>query len=154
MSMMMLWAAVLMLFVQAGNFTLSADSTLNSEEKLKIQKEININGRIKIYKQASERIQRSIQDAIAKNDFETVPNDLKSWTSLLSESLEDIEANLKSKKKSKDLIRFETHVRKAIFNSRNYKTKAPIDQQDLFQSCLDQAEKIRTRFVDILFKRK
>jgi hypothetical protein len=152
--MMILWAAVLMLFVQAGDFSLSADSTLNSEEKLKIQKEKNINGRIKIYKQASDRIQKSIQDATAKNNFEIVSNDLKAWTSLLSESLQDIETNLKSKKKSKNLIRYEIQVRKAISNTQNYKIKAPVDQQDLFESCLEQAEKIRTKFVDILFKRK
>jgi hypothetical protein len=154
MSMIMLWAAVLMFFVQTGSFSLSEDSSLNSEEKLKIQKETNINSRIKIYKQASERIQKSIQDAITKNNFETVPNDLNAWTSLLSESLKDIEANLKSKKKSKDLIRYEIQVRKAISDTQNYKIKAPIDQQDLFDSCLGKAEEIRKKYLDILFKRK
>ncbi len=152
--MKMLCTGVLLAFLQAASFSPPVDSALNSEEILKIQKEKNIDGRIKIYIKASERIQKSIGAASAKNNFQTVPGDLKSWTSLLAESLRDIEANLKSKKKSKSLIRFETHVRKAIFNSQSYKMKAPVEQQDIFQSCLDQAEKIRIRFVDILFKRE
>jgi hypothetical protein len=142
---------LLSLLIQAGSFSLPMNSVLNAEEKLKIEKETNPNNRIKIYRQAAERIQESIQQAVSEEDYQSVPDNLKRWTSLLSESLNDIESNLNSKKKSKNLIAYEIHVRKAISSVRSYKIGAPTEQQDVFDSCLEQAEKIRKKFVAILF---
>jgi hypothetical protein len=150
--MLMLWSIVLSLLIQAGSFSSPSDSALNSVEKLKIERELKIENRIKIYRQASERIQKNIEDAVSKDSYQTLPADLKLWTSLLSESLKDIQTNLKAKKKSQNLIRFEIQVRKAISNSQNYKIKSPVELHDVFDACLDQAEKIRREFVEILFK--
>jgi hypothetical protein len=152
MAMAILGSIVLLsLLIQAGSFSPPANSALNAEEKLKIEKETNPNSRVKIYRQASERIQESIQHAVSKDDYHSVPEYLKRWTSLLSESLNDIESNLKSKKKSKNLIAYEIHVRKAISSVQSHKIGAPTEQQDVFDATLEQAEKIRKKFVAILF---
>jgi hypothetical protein len=142
---------LLNLLIQAGSFSPPANSALNAEEKLKMEKETNPNSRIKIYRQASERIQNSLQQAFSNEDYQSVPQNLKRWTSLLSESLNDMESNLKSKTKSKNLIAYEIHVRKAISSVRNHKIGAPTEQQDVFDASLEQAEKIRKKFVAILF---
>jgi hypothetical protein len=92
-----------------------------------------------------------VHEAVVKEEFETIPANLKRWTSLLSSSLDDIKTNSKSKKKSRQLIQYEIQVRKAIATLQDDQIKAPIDQHDNFESCLVQAEKIRKRFVDILF---
>jgi hypothetical protein len=151
MLMSMLWSIVLNMLIHAGGFSLPADSVLNPDEKLRIEKEVNVDQRIKIYWKASERIQKTIDEAVVKDDYKTVPNNLKMWTALLSESLSDIQANLKTKKKSKKLIAYEVHVRKAISNVQSYKIRSPVEQQDIFNACLDQAKKIHRIFIDILF---
>jgi hypothetical protein len=151
--MSMLGSIVLLsLLIQTGSFSPPANSALNAEEKLKIDKKATKpDSRIKIYRQASERMQKKIQQTISKGDYRSVPEDLKLWTSLLSESLKDIESNLRSKKKSKNLIAYEIHLRRTISSIRNYKIGAPVEQLDIYDSCLDQAEKTRKKFVDILF---
>jgi hypothetical protein len=144
--MLTLCSIILSMLLQAGGI-------FNSEEKLGFDKASNADSRIKIYLKASIRIQKSIQSEVAKENFQAAANDMKTWTTILDESLKDIEANLKTKKKSTNLIRYEIQVRKAITDSQNYKLKAPFEQQDLFESCLKQAEYVRKKFVDILFKR-
>ena len=99
------------------------------------------------------QIQLELETAVTKENFQSVPDNLQTWNSLLSKTLEDIEANLKSNKKSRALISFEIQLRKSITRTESLKIRAPADQQDIFDSCLDQAEKIRKRFVDILFHR-
>ena len=81
-----------------------------------------------------------------------MPDALKLWVALLSGSLEDIEANLKTNKKSKALIRYEIQVRKANATFQGYKAKAPVDQQDVLDEQIAGAEKIRKKFVDIIFR--
>jgi hypothetical protein len=152
--MWMLLSIALSLLIQASGFSPPADSALNPAEKLKLENELKIENRIKIYRQASERIQKNIEDAVSANSYQTLPTNLKLWTSLLSESLKDIQANLKTKKKSKNLINFEIQVRKAISNSQNYKIKSPVELHDGFDACLNQVETIRREFVEILFKTK
>lgn len=139
-------------FIQAAAAPRFADDALNPMEKERIARAINIEQRINVYETASKRIQQTLQAAVAGGDFSKVPDTLKLWDSLLSGSLEDIEANLKSKKKSKALIRYEIQVRKALAATQGYKTKAPVDQQDTFDSCLAQVEKMRKRFVEIIFQ--
>jgi hypothetical protein len=150
--MIMLWSIVLSLLIQTGTIAPPEGGALNQVEKLKIANEPKIENRIKIYRQASERIQKNIEDAVSKETFPTLPADLKMWSSLLSESLQDIQSNLKGKNKSKNLIRFEIQIRKAISSFPNYKIKSPVELHDDFDTCLDQAEKIRRQFVEILFK--
>ncbi len=137
---------------QVADSTRFADEILDDKEKQKMARAVKVEDRIKVYEAASKRIHQTLEAAVAGDDFSKAPDILKLWLSLLSGSLEDIEANLKTRKKSKPLIRYEIQVRKAITASRGYKTKAPLEQQDLFDSYLAQAEKIRKRFVEIIFK--
>ena len=88
-------------------------NVLNAEEKARINRAQSVDDRIKVYHSASKRMQQSVDAAVSSNDFSGVPDALKLWVALLSGSLEDIEANLKTKKKSKALIRYEIQVRKA-----------------------------------------
>ena len=142
---------ILVLFLQAGITPQSTGELFDPKEKAKIEKEKTVEGRIKVYEAASKRMQKTLETAIDQENFQSVPENLKLWTSLLLKSLEDIETNLKTKKKSRALIKFEIQIRKAIANTENYKIRAPVEQQEAFDSCIAQAEKVRRRFVEILF---
>jgi hypothetical protein len=139
------------MLVQAGG-VVSAGDIFSPAEKAQMEKANSIERRIKVYLAASKRIQQALQTAVLKEEFGSVPDELKQWTLLLAKSLEDIEANLKSQKRSRSLISYEIQVRKAIADTQGLKIRAPMDQQDAFDSCLDQAETIRKKFVEILFK--
>jgi len=127
-------------------------NALNVEEKGRIIRAQSIDDRIKVYHSASKRMQQSVDAAVRSNDFSGLPDALKLWVALLTGSLEDIEANLKTNKKSKALIHYEIQVRKANSAFRGYKTKAPVDQQDALDEQITGAEKIRMKFVDIIFR--
>jgi hypothetical protein len=152
MPLLGLLAFALCIFFQEAAAPLSIDDILDSKEKANMASAASAGDRIKVYRAASRRYQQTLESAIAKDDFTQIPPNLKRWTALLSASLEDIEANLKTKKKSKILIRYEIEVRKAITAFQRYKTKAPADQQDLFAASLDQAETIRKRFIEMIFQ--
>jgi len=137
--------------VQGGGASSAAGEILNSKEKAQMAKADSIDRRIKVYEAASKRIQQTLQDSVLKENFGVVPETLSRWTALLALSLEDIEANLKSKKRSRSLINYEIQVRKAISSTQSLKIRAPIDQQDAFDSCLSRAEAIRKKLVEILF---
>ncbi len=142
------------MFLQAGSEPLPPipDGIFSEAERIQVERANNVERRIKIYETVSERIQKDLQRAISKEEFQTVPDTLKKWTSLLSLSAQDIESNLKAKKKSRPLISYEIQVRKAISSTQECKIRAPVEQQDIFDSSLDQAEKIRKELVEILFQ--
>ena len=152
MSLLGLLPLFLYAFLQVVSVPLLEGNALNAEEKARINRAQSVDDRIKVYHSASKRMQQSAYAAVSRNDFSGVPDALKLWVALLSGSLEDIEANLKAKKKSKALIRYEIQVRKANSAFRGYKAKAPVDQQEVFDVQLAGAEKIRKRFVDIIFR--
>ena len=139
-------------FLQASSLPLLQGDTLTAAEKAQLSRTQKVGDRIKIYLSASRRMQQSVHAAVRGGDFSNVPDALKSWVSLLSGSLQDIEANLKVKTKSKPLIRYEIQVRKALTEFKTYKTKAPVEQQDEFDEQLASAEKIRKRFEEIIFR--
>jgi hypothetical protein len=145
------FALLLAFFFQAGDVPPVAGEVFNSAEKAQLENAKNIEQRIKVYTAASRRIQQTLEASVDKEDFRTVPENLTLWIALLSKSLEDVEANLKSKKKSGALIKYEIQLRKSIANTESLKIKAPVDQQDLFDSCISQAETVRRKFVAILF---
>lgn len=145
------FALLLAFFFQAGDVPPVAGEVFNSAEKAQLENAKNIEQRIKVYTAASRRIQQTLEASVDKEDFRTVPENLTLWIALLSKSLEDIEANLKSKKKSGALIKYEIQLRKSITNTTSLKIRAPVDQQDLFDSCISQAETVRRKFVAILF---
>ncbi len=153
----MVWSLsfILCMLLQAGSIVPASfpDDVLSAAEKLQIEKEVNnVDHRIKIYQSASSRIQKDLQQSVVKDEFQTVPDNLKKWVLLLSSSLKDIESNLKAKKKSRALINYEIQVRKAIANTQEYKMRAPVELQDIFESSLGQAEAVRKKFVEILFE--
>jgi hypothetical protein len=139
-------------FLQVASVHLLEGNALNVEEKGRIIRAQSIDDRIKVYHSASKRMQQSVDAAVRSNDFSGLPDALKLWVALLTGSLEDIEANLKTNKKSKALIHYEIQVRKANSAFRGYKTKAPVDQQDALDEQITGAEKIRKKFVDIIFR--
>ncbi len=141
-----------MLFIQSGGNAAALGDILSPGEKAQMEKADTIERRIKVYDAASRRIAQELEAAVVKDDSPAVPQILHTWSSLLSKSLEDIEANLKSKKKSRALINYEIQLRKSISRSESLKIRASADLQDAFDSCLEQAEKIRKRFVEILFR--
>ena len=143
---------LLVAFLQAGEAPPAPGEIFNANEKARIEKADKVDGRIKVYEAASKRIQQALESAIKANDFQAFPDNLNLWMSLLSKSLEDIEANLKAKKKPRSLINYEIQVRKSITNMENFKIRVPVDQQDLVDSCLAHAEKVRKRYVEILFR--
>jgi hypothetical protein len=142
----------LCLFCQSLNIPLLDGDLLTAEERALIAQANKIDDRIKVYESASKRMQAALLTMVGSGDFSKTPETLDSWVSLLSGSLVDIEANLKAKKKSKALIRYEIQVRKSIGVCRNYKAKAPVEQQDAFDTCIARAEEVRKKFVDIIFK--
>ncbi len=145
-------AFILFAFFQEAAAPLAMKDVLNAQENAKLAAATNVNQRIKVYEAASRRYQQSLEDAINKEDFSHASDDMKLWTALLTESLKDIEANLKTKKKSNQLIDYEIRVRKGIATFQDYKVKIPVEQQDIFGSNLAQVEKVRKRFIDIIFQ--
>jgi hypothetical protein len=137
--------------LQIAGVPFTQDDIFLPAEKAKIETEQNVEKRIKVYEAASKRIQKSMEASVRKDDFSAVPHDLQLWTALLSKSLEDIEANLKTKKKSRALIKYEIQVRKSIDRTESFKIRAPVDQQDVFDECIAKAEAIHEKFVRILF---
>lgn len=139
-------------FLQVASVPLLEGNILNEGEKARINKAQSVNDRIKVYHSASKRMQQSVDAAVRSDDFSGVPDALKLWVALLTGSLEDIEANLRTNKKSKALIQYEIQVRKANSAFRGYKAKASVDQQDAIDEQITAAEKIRKKFVDIIFR--
>ena len=144
---------VLSMFLQI-NWASSFEGDIFTDKEIKkLEKERDVNDRIKVYTNASKRIQDRLDKAVSRSQFQTVPEDLELWTALLANSFKDIEANVNPKKKSKNLVKYEIEVRKSLADMQDHKIKAPIDQQDAFDACLTQAEAIRKKFVEIIFPR-
>lgn len=141
------------MFLQADWASSFEGNVFTSKEIEKLEKERDINDRIKIYTNAAKRTQKRLDKAASKGQFQLFPKDLELWTALLTNSLVDIEASIEPGKKYKNLIKFEIEVRKALDNMQDYRIKAPIDQQDVFDTCLTQTELIRKKFVEIIFPR-
>jgi hypothetical protein len=152
MSLLGLLPLFLYTFLQVASVPLLEGNILNVDEKARINRAQSVDDRIKVYHSALKRMQQSVDVVVSGNDFSNAPDILEQWIGLLSGSLKDIDANLTTKKKSKALIKYEIEVRKAITAFKAYKTNAPLDQQDLFDSKLADAETIRKRLVEIIFQ--
>ncbi len=143
---------IVSLLLQTATVPSFPEGVLSPSESLSVKGEKNIERRVRIYENASARYQGLIEGAISTEEFQAIPGNLMLWIALLDESLKDIEANLKSKKKSRALIRYEIQVRKTITTLQDNRFRAPEDQQEVFDSCLARAGEVRKRFVEILFK--
>jgi hypothetical protein len=131
-----------------------SDDGLLPLERKQLQQARKIDARIKIYDNASARLRSVFDAAVAREDIEAMPPALGAWMNLLNSSLKDIDAAERRKKKAKALINYEIHLRKSIAEVKDYKIRAPIEQQDFLDAWLAQAEKIRSRFFDVLFLEK
>jgi hypothetical protein len=136
---------------QANTAAPAQDDGLLPLERDQLQKEQKIDNRIRIYITASYRLQNAFHSEADKNNFSGVPPILQARMNLLADSLKDIDANAGWKKKSKALINYEIQLRKSVKEVDDYKVKAPVEQLDFLDAWTAQAEKIRTRFIDILF---
>jgi hypothetical protein len=126
---------------------------LTPAEKSLLERESNIDARIRIYESASLRFQKSIQVTTRQEEIEGLLENLKSWVKLLSASLEDIESNVNRKKKSRALIRYEIQARKTSGDLQDARPNIPVESEAEFDSYLERAEVVRKTFVDILFQR-
>jgi hypothetical protein len=126
----------------------ATDGCRTEAETKRLAKEGKIDGRIRIYREISDRYRNTMEQ-----NFDQVQDLFVCWKELLTESLKDIEANINRKKKSGALIDFEIHVRKSINVVNDVRLKAPYQQNDNFEAWLIQANTVRKRFVDILFQR-
>jgi hypothetical protein len=147
-----LLAAFTVLLFQAMGASSVQDDIFLPSEKAKLETEGNVEKRIKVYQAVSKRINKSLEMEVLKNNFSDVPGKLRLWNALLSKSLEDIKVNLKAKKKSRALIKYEIEVRKSIARIESFKIRAPVDQQDVFDECIAKAEAVHEKFVEILFR--
>ena len=154
--MSILWPFILILsvFLQYGSASNFPAGTFTEKEARKIEKESdNTDGRIDVYRDASIRIQKELKEAVSKDRFQDVPGRIQLWTSLVTESLRDIEFSIDpKKKKSKALIKYEIHVRQTINDLRELQIRAPYEQQQIFDSCIERANAARGKMVDILFQ--
>jgi hypothetical protein len=152
MSYLCLFGLTFALFLQISRTLPASENIFLPNEKSQLEKAQNVDQRIKVYDAASKRLQQELEAAVDKEEFIKVPDKLRLWVSALTKSLEDIDANLKAKKKPRALINYEIQLRKSITRTESLKIRAPVDQQDVFDSSLAEAEKVRKQFVEILFR--
>ena len=140
--------------LQYGNVRGFPAGTFTEKEAGKIEKESNdIDARINVYRDASIRMQKELRDTVSKEGFQDVPDHLQLWTSMVTQSLRDIEASIDpKKKKSKALIKYEIHVRQTLNDLRELQIRAPYEQQIVFEDCINAANVARGKMVDILFQ--
>ncbi len=142
------------LLLQAGLLsTIPGPDGLLDAERSRLEKETKLDRRIKIYEAASIRYQNSITTSVQNQEFQSVPSQLKSWGNLLGTAQKDVEKSEARKEKSKALIHFEIHLRKAISDIQELKLKGSVDDFDSFESWLAKAEEVHKKFVDLLFQR-
>ena len=144
-------ALVFSLTAQSAGTLAPAAEGLTAAEKERLAREQKLDNRIKIYETASKRLLKSLETAVLKEQYDSDLPILRAWTGLLNTAFADIDKNASRKKKSKALIRLEIQLRKALADVQEYKIRAPIDQQDAFDSFLARSEEIRKKFVGILF---
>jgi hypothetical protein len=136
---------------QAADIAVPPGDGMLPLERSKLQKETKIDRRIKIYNAACMRWHSAFDSAVDANHFEAVPPTLQAWISVLTESLQDIDSNVGRKKKSGALIDYEIQLRKSIKEVKDYRVNAPPEQLEYIDAWLAQAEKIQSKFLDILF---
>lgn len=124
----------------------------SSFERSRLAAAQNIEKRIKIYTDLSDDRRRTIEKAVAEQNFEAITLALKSWGEVLDYSLADIQSNAGGKSKSKALKNYEIHLRKAISTVGGLRTKGgSYEQFQQFEAWLNHAGEIQKKLVAILF---
>jgi hypothetical protein len=132
---------------------LLASDCLNASEKKRLSAEDKIDGRVKVYRDISERFHETVESDVGKQSFNEASSLVRCWMDVVASSLKDIETNINRKKKSGALINYEIQLRKSIVDMGDARLKVPYQQQGDFESWLTQAKAAHTKFVDILFQR-
>jgi hypothetical protein len=129
----------------------AADNCLMNEEKERLKTETNLDRRIRIFEAGSRRCESSVVNFITRGEFQYCPGTLQAWRGLLEQSLQDIHSRPGRKDKSRALIRYEIHLRRAIAAVRDARVKAPLELLQGIDEWIDRAEEIRKDMVKILF---
>jgi hypothetical protein len=127
---------------------------VNAAETKRLAGQSGIDGRIKAYRDISERYHKAVVSAVAGKRFAEIPPLIACWTERIEVSRKDIEDNVNRKKKSGALIDYEIQLRRSVVDLNSARIKAPHDMQEQFESWIAQAIQTRQKFVDILFQRK
>ena len=147
--------SIVLLTQSVGAFQNAAagSDAFSPAERSRLQRESKIDGRVKVYDAASQRLLKSVTAKVRENDLGGLKTALSDWSRVLTEALKDVEASVKPGKKPKPLMRFEIQLRKAIAEIEGFKTTSGVEVFDLLNAWITQAEETRSRFVDILFQR-
>ncbi len=127
---------------------------LTALEWAKLQREKEVKKRIKIYKTASDRIFAGCQRSLRRSDYEVFQEGLSTWNELLTMSVDDIDGNFERGKKSKELIRYEIHLRKSISELEDWRYRLPGVTGSRLEQWLKRADDVHSKLVDILFQRE
>jgi hypothetical protein len=141
------------LFLQSGDKVVlpASPDTLTPSERAKLEGETDIEARVRLYEAVSTRHLRAVEEHVKTEEFEKLPPQLQAWADVISASRVDAEKHISRKKKSRALIRYEIHLRKAIGDVRALKFKLPTEIEAVLLSWIEKAEEARTKFVEILF---
>ena len=124
---------------------------LSALEKTRLTAAPNIEKRIKIYTDASDERRRSVEKAVAEQNFEAIALILRAWKEVLDFSLSDIQANAGQRSKSRALKNYEIQLRKSLGAMNSLKTKGSYEQIEAFESWLEHAGEVQGKLVAILF---
>jgi len=136
---------------QAASFAGGEPEIYAPSEKKRLASAKSPDDRIRVYDTAFERIRKDMEKDVREDRFDDAARTLSSWSSVLSESLADVEKNLNPKKKSAGLKQYEIHLRKAINGLRALRMNTPLELYDAIVSFEAQAEETRRKFMNILF---
>ncbi len=124
---------------------------LSAREKARLEKEVKLDSRVKVYDEVCQRYENELILLIQLQDSKALLLHLKCWNDVLDQSLKDIQDSPGRKDKSKALIRYEIHLRKAINTVQESKTRADVEMLDAFETWLAHAEADRQKMVSFLF---
>jgi hypothetical protein len=142
--------------VSQGNPSQSPTAPWNcvsDSDQQRLSVETGIEKRIKIRKEISDRFHKTVERVQKMQQPDAVAALLACWSDHLAASLKDVESYVNRKKRSGALKNFEIELRKSIRFMEDSRLKASYQESAQYDAWLDQAKKVREKFVDILFQR-
>lgn len=152
--MVQLWTTLMIVFAvwgQAPAGGSDASPAWTPNEKTRLAREQNIESRIRLYEEVSGRHRRSLERMMVAQELEGLEAGLHAWMEVLTTASDDIESNVNRRRKSKNLIRFEIHLRKALAEVKRLNAGISDHRHETVETWLSGAEKVRKKLVDILF---
>ena len=131
----------------------AAPAALTAAERTQLDRETNLDRRVRIYEAASQRLLRQVQGEFKSEEYERVAATLEAWQEVILASRKEVEAKANPKRKSRAVIQYEIQLRKAISEVRDLALRAPTELEDPFRTWLEKAEEARKSMVDVLFDR-